>query len=71
MAKRKRHRSALDRRVARELSVLKAYQRHYGSTTQREDAAAELGMDLGEFRELLDGARRHGFDVEARPDFEE
>jgi hypothetical protein len=32
-----------------ELDVLDAHQRHYGSTTQREDAAAELGMDLATF----------------------
>jgi hypothetical protein len=47
MAKRKRRRGALDRQIARELTVLKAYQRHFGSTTQREDAAAELGWTSG------------------------
>jgi hypothetical protein len=65
MTKRK---SASDSRIRLELNVLHAYQRHYGSTTQREDAPAELGMDLGTFRAVLDDARLHGFDIEAAPD---
>ena len=64
MTKRK---SASERRVRRELDILQAYQRHYGSTTQREDAAAELGMDLATFRAVLEDARRHGVDIEAAP----
>jgi hypothetical protein len=50
------------------LRVLKAYQRHYGSTTQREDAAVDLGMDLQTFKTELDNARLLGFDIEARPE---
>jgi hypothetical protein len=47
--------------------VIAAYERHYGSTTQREDAAAELGMDVVTFRAAVDDARRSGFDIEAAP----
>lgn len=65
MAKRK---FAWRRRLQPEFDVMQAYQRHYGSTTQREDAAAELGMDIATFRAILDKARRHGFDIEAAPD---
>jgi hypothetical protein len=63
-----RRKSANEIRMRRELDVLHAYQRHHGSTTQREEAAAELGMDLATFRVALDEARRHGFDIEAAPE---
>jgi hypothetical protein len=63
-----RRKSARDIRIRLELDVLHTYQRHYGSTTQREDAAADLGMDLASFRAVLDDARLHGFDIEAAPD---
>jgi hypothetical protein len=36
-------------RLRLEFDVLHAYQRRYGSTTQREDAAADLGLDLASF----------------------
>lgn len=55
------------RRTRLHLDVMGAYQRHSGSTTQREDAAAELGMDLATFLAVLDHARRSGFDIEAAP----
>ena len=64
MTKRK---NARERRIRLELDVLAAYQRHYGSTAQREDAAADLGMDLAAFRLHLEEARRSGFDIEAAP----
>jgi predicted DNA-binding protein (UPF0251 family) len=64
MTKRK---SAFERRIRLHLDVIEAYRRHYGSTTQREQAAAELGMDLATFRAALDDARRAGFDIEAAP----
>lgn len=63
-----RRKSASESRLQLELDVLNAYQRHYGSTTQREDAAADLGMELATFRAVLDDARLHGFDIEATPD---
>ena len=64
MTKRK---NAQERRIRLLLDVLAAYQRHFGSTTQREDAAADLGMSLEAFRLHLDEARRSGFDIEAAP----
>ena len=60
--------SSRDQQIRLQLDVLAAYQRHYGTTTQREDAARELGMDLRTFRGQLEGARRSGFDIEAAPD---
>lgn len=65
--KRKRARSREDQRRTQDFAVLDAYQRHFDSTTQREDAAADLGMDLETFRAHLEHARRMGFDIEARP----
>ena len=62
-----KRKGAQQRRTGLHLDVLAAYQRHYGSTTQREDAATELGMDLATFRAALDDARRSGFDIEAAP----
>jgi hypothetical protein len=62
-----KRKNAQERRTRLLLDVLEAYQRHFGSTTQREDAAADLGMDLGTFRLHLDEARRSGFDIEAAP----
>jgi hypothetical protein len=56
-----------ERRLRLHLDVIEAYQGHYGSTTQREQAAADLGMDLATFRAALDDARRAGFDIEAAP----
>jgi hypothetical protein len=53
------------------LAVLSAYRRHVDSPTQREDAAAELRMDLETFREALDDVRRSGFDTEGRPTLDE
>jgi hypothetical protein len=67
MAKRNRRGSGFDLERTRRLAALDAYQRHFGSTTQREDAAADMGVDLATFRELLDGARWLGYDIEARP----
>jgi arginine utilization protein RocB len=63
-----KRKNARDQRLRRLLDVLAAYRRHYGSTTQREEAAADLGMNLEDFRELLEKARRSGFDIEAAPD---
>ena len=65
MAQRNRNRT--QQRIARELEAVDVYQRHFGSTTQREGAAAELGLDLLAFLVLLEGARRLGVDIEARP----
>ena len=65
--KRARHKSVPDQRTEIALRVLEAYQRHYDSTTQREDAAGDLGMDLATFRTKLDNARLLGFDIEAKP----
>jgi hypothetical protein len=65
--KRLRRKSVLDLHVEMALRVVKAYQRHYGSTTQREDAAADVGMDLQTFKAELNNARLLGFDIEARP----
>jgi hypothetical protein len=62
-----RRKSPAEKRRRLRLEVRHAYQRHFGSTTQREDAAAELGMDLATFRELLEEERLYGFDVEAAP----
>jgi hypothetical protein len=68
MARKRRARpTSRDQRIRLQLDVLHAYQRHYGTTTQREDAARELGMDLETFRGLLAGARLSGFDIEAAP----
>jgi len=66
-----KHKSASQRRTRLHLDVLDAYQRHYGSTHQREEAAADLGMELATFRAALDGARLAGFDIEAFPAREE
>lgn len=63
----KKIKSGRDIRLQQELKVLHAYQRHFGSTNQREAAAAELGMDLETFRAVLEEARLHGFDIERRP----
>jgi hypothetical protein len=63
-----KRKNANERRLRLLFDVLEAYRRRYGSTTQREDAAAELGMDLDAFRLLLDEARRMGFDIEAAPE---
>lgn len=69
MARKRRSRLASqDRRIRLSLDVLAAYQRHYGSTTQREDAARDLDIDLETFRDLLEQARRSGFDIEAAPE---
>ena len=65
MTKRK---TTQQQRRRRRLDALEAYRRHYGSTRQREEAAADLGMDLDEFRALLDETRRMGYDIEAAPD---
>ena len=62
-----KRKSAQERRTRLLLDVLETYQRHFGPTTQREDAAADLGMDLESFRLHLDEARRSGFDIEAAP----
>ncbi len=45
----------------RYIAVVAAYRRHSESTTQREDAAADLGLDLPTFKDALDEARRMGF----------
>ncbi|SDN47313.1 hypothetical protein SAMN05660199_00073 [Klenkia soli] len=63
-----RRKSATERRTASALAVVDAYGRHRGATTQREDAAADLGMGLPTFRAALDDARRLGFDIEAAPE---
>lgn len=63
-----KQKSTRDLRLRRELEVLHAYQRHRESTTQRENAAADLGMDLETFRSILEDARLHGFDIERAPD---
>ncbi|SDN47569.1 hypothetical protein SAMN05660199_00079 [Klenkia soli] len=63
-----RRKSATERRTALALDAVDAYRRHRGRTTQREDAAANLGMDLPTFRAALDDARRLGFDIEAPPE---
>lgn len=49
-------------RIRRHLAVVAANEKHARSTTQREDAAAELGMTLPDFVAALDEARRMGFD---------
>jgi arginine utilization protein RocB len=67
MAKHKRHRGRTEQQTADRMAALDAYQRHFGSTTQREAAAADMGLDFATFRQLLEGARRLGFDIEARP----
>lgn len=65
--KRARHESVLDQRTEMALRVLEAYGRHYDSTTQRKDAAADLEMDLETFRTELNNARLLGLDIEAKP----
>ena len=62
-----RRKSPYEQRLKVLLAVIHAHEKHYGSTTQREEAAADLGMDLSEFREALDEARRRGFDVDRKP----
>ena len=64
---RARHKSALGNRLEMAGRVMKTYQRHYGSATRFEDAAADLGMDLQTFIAELNNARLLGFNVEARP----
>ena len=63
-----RQKSVRDIRLRQQLEVLHAYKRHHGSTTQRENAAADLGMDLETFRAVLEDARLHGIDIERAPD---
>lgn len=65
--KRRRRLTSQDRGIRLSLDVLAAYQRHSGSTSQREDPARDLGIDLETFRDLLERARRSGFDIEAAP----
>lgn len=43
------------------LAVTDAYRRHADSATQREDAAAELGLDVPTFVATLTEARQMGF----------
>jgi hypothetical protein len=62
-----RRKSQSEQRVRTALDVVHAYQAHYGSTTQREQAAADLGLELRDFIKALEFARKLGFDVEARP----
>jgi hypothetical protein len=49
------------------LAVVAANEKHARSTTQREDAAAELGISLPDFVAALDEARRMGFDIQRYP----
>lgn len=48
-------------RLRKSAAVTAPYRRHAGSTTQREDAATELGLDLATFQAALIEARQMGF----------
>lgn len=65
-----RLKSVGERRLGLALRVVAAHENHARSTTQREDAAAELGMSLADYRVALDMARRLGFDVDHLPPLE-
>ena len=54
-------------RVRRHLAVVDANEKHARSTTQRDDAATELGMTLPDFVAALDEARRMGCDIDRYP----
>jgi hypothetical protein len=62
-----RRKTPREERVRRYLAVVDANERHARSTTQREDAAAELGLTVPDFVEALDEARRMGFDNDRYP----
>ena len=63
-----RGKSLREARLRAHLQALHAYQRHRGSTTQQENAAADLGMDLVTFLSILEDARRNGFDIDRPPE---
>jgi hypothetical protein len=50
-----------EERLRRHLAVVDAYRRHSKSTTRKEDAAAELAMDMPSFIATLAETRRMGF----------
>ena len=54
-------------RIRWHLAVVAANEKHARSTTQREDAAADLGLTVAEFVAALDEARRMGFDIDRYP----
>ena len=56
-----RRKSALDQSIARCIAVTEAYRNHAQSTRQREEAAAELGLDEATFKAWLVEARRMGW----------
>jgi hypothetical protein len=43
------------------LALAEAYRRHADSTTQKEDAAAELGLEVSAFIAALADTRQMGF----------
>lgn len=62
-----RRKTPREKQLARCLDVVEAHEKYARSTTQREDAAEELGMRVPEFLEWLDRARLLGFDVDRYP----
>lgn len=56
-----RRKSALDQCTARCIAVTEAYRNHALSTRQREQAAAELGLDEATFKAWLAEARQMGW----------
>jgi hypothetical protein len=56
-----RRKSATEQSIRRSLEVAKACQAHAESTRQKEEAAAELGVDLVTFEARLLEARQMGF----------
>jgi hypothetical protein len=62
-----RRKTPQEERIRRCLAVVAANERHARSTTQREDAAAELDLSVPEFVAALDYARQMGFDIDRYP----
>lgn len=62
-----RRKTPQEERISQYVAVVDANERHARSTTQREDAAAELRLTVPDFVAVLDEARRMGFDVDRYP----
>lgn len=62
-----RRKTPQQERTGRCLAVVAANEKHARSTTQREDAAAELGLSVSEFVAALDYTRQMGFDTDRYP----
>jgi hypothetical protein len=62
-----RRKTPQEERLRRYLAVVAANEKHARSTTQRDDAAAELGLTVSEFVATLDDARRMGLDTDRYP----